>query len=78
LLREGFYEMTGDLPANPSGGSLGVGNLLEASGLFRVMEVVRQLQGRAGEHQVDGAALGVAQSWRGIPTATGAVAVLEA
>ncbi len=78
LLREGFYEMGGDLPANPSGGSLGVGNLLEASGLFRVMEVVRQLQGRAGEHQVDDATLGVAQSWRGIPTATGAVAVLEA
>jgi acetyl-CoA C-acetyltransferase len=78
LLREGFYEMKGDLPANPSGGSLGVGNLLEASGLFRVMEVVRQLQGRAGEHQVEGANLGVAQSWRGIPTATGAVAVLEA
>ncbi|MCJ2555086.1 MAG: acetyl-CoA acetyltransferase [Candidatus Thermoplasmatota archaeon] len=78
LLREGFYEMKGDLPANPSGGSLGVGNLLEASGLFRVMEIVRQLQGRAGEHQVDGATLGVAQSWRGIPTATGCVAVLEA
>ncbi len=78
LLREGFYEMKGDLPSNPSGGSLGVGNLLEASGLFRVMEIVRQLQGRAGEHQVEGATLGVAQSWRGIPTATGGVAVLEA
>ena len=78
LLQEGFYERTGDLPTNPSGGSLGVGNLLEANGLFRVMEVVRQLQGRAGEHQVDDATLGVAQSWRGIPTATGGVAVLEA
>ncbi len=78
LLRDGFYEMGGDLPTNPSGGSLGVGHLLEASGLFRVMEIVRQLQGRAGEHQVDGATLGVAQSWRGIPTATGCVAVLEA
>ncbi len=78
LLREGFYEMDGDLPANPSGGSLGVGNLLEASGLFRVMEIVRQLRGQAGEHQVDDASLGVAQSWRGIPTATGGVAVLEA
>ncbi|MFQ5987138.1 MAG: acetyl-CoA acetyltransferase [Thermoplasmata archaeon] len=78
LLRDGFYEMNGDLPSNPSGGSIGVGNLLEASGLFRVMEIVRQLRGRAGEHQVEGATLGVAQSWRGIPTATGGVAVLEA
>ncbi|MFQ6012943.1 MAG: thiolase domain-containing protein [Thermoplasmata archaeon] len=78
LLQEGFFEISGDLPVNPSGGSLGVGNLLEASGLFRVLEVVRQLRGQAGEHQVDGASIGVAQSWRGIPTATGGVAVLEA
>jgi acetyl-CoA C-acetyltransferase len=78
LLREGFYDFDGLLPVNPSGGSLGVGQLLEAGGLFRVMEVARQLRGEAGEHQVNGPERGVAASWRGIPTATGAVAVLEA
>lgn len=78
LLREGYFDASGELPVNPSGGSLGVGNLLDASGLFRVMEVVRQLRGAAGEHQVADAQVGVAQSWRGLPTTSGGVAVLEA
>ncbi len=77
LLKDGYYESSGALPVNPSGGSLGVGNLLEASGLFRVMEVVSQIKGAAGEHQVEDAAMGVAQSWRGVPTASGGVVVLE-
>ncbi len=76
LLREGYFEASGDLPVNPSGGSLGVGNLLEASGLFRALEVVRQIRGEAGDHQVSGASLGVAQSWRGVPTTSGGVVVL--
>lgn len=78
LLEEGWYDFDGRMPVNPSGGSLGVGNLLEASGLYRVMEVARQLRGDAEDHQVDGPARGVAASWRGIPTASGGVAVLEA
>lgn len=77
LLRDGYYDASGSLPVNPSGGSLGVGNLLEASGLYRVMEVVRQIRGDAGDHQVEDASVGVAQSWRGLPTTSGAVAVLE-
>jgi acetyl-CoA C-acetyltransferase len=77
LLREGYYETSGDLPVNPSGGSLGVGNLLEASALFRVLEVVRQIRGEAGEHQVSDVERGVAQSWRGVPTTSGGVVVLE-
>ncbi|MFQ5837699.1 MAG: acetyl-CoA acetyltransferase, partial [Thermoplasmata archaeon] len=77
LLREGYYEASGSLPVNPSGGSLGAGNLLEASGLFRVMEVVRQIRGEAGEHQVRDVHLGVAQSWRGVPTTSGGAVVLE-
>ncbi len=76
LLREGYFDLSGDLPVNASGGSLGVGNLLEASGLFRVMEVVRQIRGEAGEHQAEDVRLGVAQSWRGVPTASGGVVVL--
>lgn len=78
LLEEGFFDFDGSLPVNPSGGSLGAGDLLEASGLFRVLEVVRQLRGEAGDHQVANVERGVAASWRGIPTASGAVAVLEA
>lgn len=62
---------------NPSGGSQGVGNLLEANGLRAAYDVVTQLRGEAGRIQVDGAEVGVAQSWRGPPTASGAVAVME-
>ncbi len=76
LLREGYYDASGSLPVNPSGGSLGVGSLLEASGLYRVMEVVRQIRGEAGDHQVGDVDLGVAQSWRGVPSTSGAVAVM--
>lgn len=73
---KGDFSIDGRLPVNVSGGSLGCGNVFEATGLHRVAEVVKQLRGDAGRGQVDGAKLGVAQSWRFVPTATGAVAVL--
>ncbi|MDI6824841.1 MAG: acetyl-CoA acetyltransferase [Bacillota bacterium] len=76
MLQEGFFSRGGQLPVNPSGGNLGAGYLLDASGLRQVAEVVWQLRGEAGARQVPGAEVGLAQSWRGIPTAAGAVAVL--
>jgi acetyl-CoA C-acetyltransferase len=75
-LEEGVYDMGGSLPINPSGGSIGMGHTLEMSGLVRVIEIVEQLRGNAGKHQVSGAQVGVAQAWRGVPTASGAVLVL--
>lgn len=63
-------------PVNVSGGSLGQGHLLEASGAARVLEVVLQLRGEADKRQVKNASVGVAQSWRGVPTNSGAVVVL--
>jgi acetyl-CoA C-acetyltransferase len=69
--------LRGEGPAlNPSGGSLGVGNLLEASALHRLLECYLQLNGEAGPHQVPKARTAIVQSWRGVPTATGGVAVL--
>jgi len=73
---EGLTAMDGDLPVNPSGGSLGVGHLGEATGLYRLVEAVRQLRGEAGPHQLPDVEVGLAQSWRGVPTTTGAVVVL--
>jgi acetyl-CoA C-acetyltransferase len=72
----GEYGPDGRLPVNASGGSLGCGNVFEATGLHRAAEVALQLRGEAGTHQLDGVEVGVAQSWRFVPTATGAVAVL--
>ena len=73
---EGATARDGDLPVNVSGGSLGVGQLFEASGGQKVIEVVTQLRGEAGPRQLKKAKTGIAQSWRGVPTGTGAVVVL--
>jgi len=77
LIAEGAFSAQGELAVNPSGGSLGCGHLMEASGLARALEVVLQLRGEAGQRQVEDAQLGVAQSWRGLPHGTGAVAVFS-
>lgn len=77
LLEEGELDVKGSLPTNTSGGSLGVGNCLEATGLQKALEIVTQLRGHAGKRQVPDAEVGIAQSWRGIPTGTGAVAIFE-
>lgn len=76
LIEEGFTEWDGEIPVNASGGLLGVGYGLEASGLQMAQEVALQLRGEAGKRQVPGAETGLAQVWRGIPTASGAVVVL--
>lgn len=65
----------GELPINISGGSLGWGNLLDANGLARALEVVLQLRGQAGQRQLANAHQGLAQAWRGVPTSSSAVAV---
>ena len=77
LLQQGVFDRNGTLPVNPSGGSIGMGNTLEMSGLVRVIELALQLRGEAGSHQINGVQTGVAQCWRGVPTTSGAVTVLS-
>ena len=67
---------TGKLAVNISGGSLGIGHTHEASGLYRLAEIVFQLRGEAGPRQLKKAKVGLAQSWRGVPTTSGAVVIL--
>jgi acetyl-CoA C-acetyltransferase len=74
---EGGSEMYGELPVNPSGGSQGIGDMLDANGLVRALEVVLQLRGEAGMHQLEDVEIGLAQSWRGVPTTSTAVAVFQ-
>jgi acetyl-CoA C-acetyltransferase len=76
LTLEGFTSADSGLPINVSGGSLGMGNLLEANGLARALEIVLQLRGEAGSHQIENVNIGLAQSWRGVPTTSGAVLIL--
>ncbi len=77
LTLEGFTAPQGDLPVNVSGGSLGWGHLLDATGLARLLEVVLQLRGEAGRRQLEDVEVGLVQSWRGVPTTSGAVAILS-
>lgn len=75
-IRSGKLYPRGDLPVNVSGGSLGMGNLLEANGCARLLEAVLQLRGEAGKSQIPDPHLGLVESWRGIPTTSTAVVVL--
>jgi acetyl-CoA C-acetyltransferase len=77
LLESGATSFGGRLPINVSGGALGVGHLFEASGAHKILELVEQLRGHAGARQIPDANIGLAQAWRGVPTATGAVAILS-
>ena len=75
MLENGELYPDGSLPTNTSGGSLGIGNCFEATGLQKSLEIVIQLRGHAGKRQVSDAKTGIAQSWRGIPSGSGAVAI---
>ena len=77
LTTDGVTEITGGLPVNPSGGCLGVGNLLECTGGQKVLDVVLQLRGEASHNQIPDVTTGLAMNWRGLPTTTGAVAILS-
>jgi acetyl-CoA C-acetyltransferase len=59
LLEEGVTELDGDLPVNPSGGLKAKGHPIGATGAGQVAEAFKQLTGKAGDRQVDGASLGL-------------------
>ncbi|MGD9049631.1 MAG: acetyl-CoA acetyltransferase [Anaerolineae bacterium] len=77
ITADGVTEPDGYLPVNVSGGSLGCGHLLDASGLRAVSEVVLQLRGEAGAHQLPDVETGLAFGWRGVPSTSGAAVVLS-
>lgn len=78
MTMDGTTRLSGRLPVNPSGGSLGMGYCFDATALYRVAEAARQIRGEAGRAQVPNATTGLVLSWRGIPTQTGGAMVLSA
>ena len=64
-LEKGEYDINGPLPVNPSGGLLS-GHPVVAGGLYRIAEAVLQIRGRAGEHQVPKADVGIAHGVNGL------------
>ena len=64
LLADGVTQRDGNLPCCPSGGALGVGNPIAATGLMKIIEIFLQLRGEAGARQVPGKpTTGLAQAW---------------
>ncbi len=77
LFDSGEFGPRGAIPINPSGGELGVGHMIEASGGHKTLEVVNQLRGVAGKHQIKDAECGLVQIWRGAPSTSCAVMILR-
>lgn len=64
MTEDGITQRDGELPVNPSGGLLGVGNPIAAAGLMKVAEIFWQLKGEAGKRQVKrDVRRGLAQAW---------------
>jgi acetyl-CoA C-acetyltransferase len=76
-LDTGELEVSGAMPVNPSGGKTSLGEMVEANGLVRLIEAVVTLRGQ-GPRPLRGSRRALVQSWRGPPTASGSVVVLEA
>jgi len=58
-LKDGRFTLGGEIPVNTSGGTLCT-NAIAVTAMIRVAEVALQVWGRAGEHQVKGARVGIA------------------
>lgn len=80
LLRSGATELGGRIVVNPSGGLVRKGHPIGATGLAQIHELTRQLQGRAGARQVEGAKVAVAENgggWIGTDAAAIVMTVLS-
>jgi acetyl-CoA C-acetyltransferase len=77
MIESGVTEMHGDMPVNPSGGTLAM-NPYVSRGLHRLAEVVLQIKGEAGEHQVGrNVKTGLAHGCLGFAGQSQAVAIME-
>lgn len=54
-IEEGVIELGGKLPINPSGGLIGAGHPVGATGVRQMLDCYRQVTATAGDYQVDGA-----------------------
>ncbi|MEN3045541.1 MAG: acetyl-CoA acetyltransferase [Candidatus Hydrothermales bacterium] len=77
LLKEGFYDLDGELPVNTTGGNLGNGNLSLMNGARSLYDAVLQLRGHAGNVQLPNPETALVASWKGLPSASGAVIILK-
>ncbi len=53
-IEEGRISRDGDFPINPSGGLIGLGHPVGATGVRMVLDCAKQVAGQAGDYQLDG------------------------
>lgn len=58
-IEAGVTEMTGSKPINPSGGLIGCGHPVGATGVRMMLDLYKQIAGKAGDYQVKGAKNGM-------------------
>lgn len=76
LLRSGATQLNGRISVNPSGGLLGRGHPVGATGAAQVVELVNQLRGRSADRQRVGAKVAMAENAGGALGGEAAVAVV--
>ncbi len=64
-VEDGLTSLQGKIPVNPSGGLKSKGHPVGATGVAQAAEIVTQLRGEAGQRQVEGATVGLAQNMGG-------------
>ncbi len=65
LVEKGDTDLGGSCPVNPSGGLIARGHPIAATGLAQIAELTLQLRGQAGQRQVEGARVALAQNGGG-------------
>ena len=66
MARDGELGRGGRIPVSTFGGLKARGNPLGATGLYQIVEVAQQVRGTAGDCQVAGARIGMAQNLGGM------------
>ena len=64
-VEDGLTSLSGKIPVNTSGGLKSKGHPVGATGVAQAIEIVSQLRGEAGQRQVEGARVGLAQNMGG-------------
>ena len=65
-IEDGTIAISGKKPINPSGGLIGKGHPLGATGIAQIYEICKQVRGEAGKRQIQGARVGLAMNRGGV------------
>jgi len=74
---EGYLEIEGKMPSNPSGGLTTKGHPVGATGTGMIYEIIKQLRGEAGKRQVKDPLIGMTHNGGGIIGTDGSSMVLN-